>query len=131
VGARLPPRPPGSDLRHARGKAAHRRGLLAERLACWLLRLKFYRIVGERVKTRAGEIDIVACKGDTLVIVEVKARRTLGEAAEALQPRQRKRLARGAEILLGRQPGGMALRFDVILIAPGHFPRHIKDAWRP
>lgn len=131
MGVRRQPGASRSEVKRARGAAAHGRGLWAERLACWLLRLKLYRIVGERVKTRAGEVDIVARKGRMLVIVEVKARRTLGEAAEALQPRQQMRLARAAEILLGQQGRDMDLRFDVIQIAPGHFPRHLKDAWRP
>jgi len=128
---RTQPRPRRSEIKRARGKRAHSQGLWAERLACWLLRLKLYRIVGERVKTRAGEVDIVARKGNTLIIVEVKARRTMREAAEALQPRQQMRLARAAEILLGQQRDQMDLRFDVIQFAPGHLPRHLKDAWRP
>ena len=114
-----------------RGARAYERGLWAERLARWLLRAKLYRIVGERVKTRAGEVDIVARKGKTLVIVEVKARRSLDEAAEAVSPQQWGRLLRAAEILLAREPENTFLRFDVVQIVPGHFPRHLPDAWRP
>jgi putative endonuclease len=114
-----------------RGAKAYNRGLWAERLARWLLRAKLYRIVGERVKTRAGEVDIVARKGKTLVIVEVKARRSWDEAAEAVSSQQWGRLLRAAEILLAREPDNTFLRFDVIHIVPGRFPRHLPDAWRP
>jgi putative endonuclease len=117
--------------KQTRGARAYERGLWAERLARWLLRAKFYRIVGERVKTRAGEIDIVARRGNTLVIVEVKARRSLEEAAQAVSPQQWGRLLRAAEILLAREVEGTNLRFDVIHIVPGHLPKHLADAWRP
>lgn len=130
----MAPHKPGTSarlqVRRHRGAAAHARGLWAERLAVWLLRLKGYRIVGCRVQTRAGEVDIVARKGRTLVIVEVKARPTLEEAAAALQPRQQTRLARAAEALAARE-GEVDIRFDIVQVAPRRFPRHMRDAWRP
>ncbi|MDO8837520.1 MAG: YraN family protein [Parvibaculum sp.] len=121
----------------ARGRAAHRRGLRAETLAAFWLRLKGYRILARRLKTRAGEIDMVARRGRALVIVEVKASarpdRAGERAVEALLPRQQQRLARAADHLLAMRPGlaGLDLRFDVVLVAPRRFPRHLEDAWRP
>ncbi len=123
-----------SPIRQTRGKAAYRRGLWAEWQAKWLLRLKFYRILGQRVQTRAGEVDIVARQGRTLVIVEVKARPTMAEALEAVHPRQQVRLARAAEILLAEYGGrvaDMTIRFDIIQVTPRQFPVHLVDAWRP
>lgn len=114
-----------------RGAQAYNRGLWAERIACWLLRTKFYGIKGKRVKTRSGEVDIVARKGKTLVIVEVKARQTSEGAAEAVSAKQWARLLRAGEILLAREPDGTSLRFDLVQLVPGRWPRHIKDAWRP
>lgn len=122
---------PNPISRTERGAKAHDRGLAAERIASWLLRAKFYRIVGERVKTRAGEVDILARKGKTLIVVEVKARQTLEGAANAVSPKQWTRLLRAGEILLSREPDGTSLRFDVVHVVPGRWPRHIKDAWRP
>ena len=58
----------------AAGRMAHRLGLRAEMLAAMLLRLKGYRILAQRLKTPAGEIDMVARRGRSLAIVEVKAR---------------------------------------------------------
>nr|WP_236778143.1 YraN family protein [Azospirillum brasilense] len=65
-----------------------------------------------------GEIDIVARRGDTLAIVEVKARGDWDTANEAVNARQRGRLARAAHAYLGANPhyAGYVLRFDVMLV---------------
>lgn len=111
-------------------KAAERRGRLGETLAAWLLRLKGYRILGRRVKTRAGEIDLVAkSPGGVLCFVEVKTRPDEAVAADAVGLRQRARIARAAELYLAGRPG--AVRFDVVIVVPGRLPRHRRDAWRP
>lgn len=112
---------------------AHRLGLRAEMLAAMLLRLKGYRILAQRLKTPAGEIDMVARRGRSLAIVEVKARGEPGHAAEALQARQLRRLERAAAHFLGRNPAlaDLDLRFDVVLVVPFRLPRHLRDAWRP
>ncbi|MDP1626023.1 YraN family protein [Parvibaculum sp.] len=117
----------------ATGRAAHRLGLRAETLAVLLLRLKGYRIVARRLKTPAGEIDLVVRRGRSLAVVEVKARGEGGAAAEALLPRQQRRLERAAAHFLGRHPhlADLDLRFDVVLIVPRRWPRHLADAWRP
>jgi putative endonuclease len=119
--------------RRSRGRAAHRAGLRAENLAALLLRLKGYSILARRLRTRAGEIDLIARRGRTLVFVEVKARADLADAADALAMRQRARLARAAGLFLAARPllDGMNVRFDVVLVAPRRFPRHLADAWRP
>ncbi|MCE9648128.1 MAG: YraN family protein [Parvibaculum sp.] len=120
-------------VRTARGRAAHASGLRAETLAALLLRLKLYRIVGRRVKTRLGEIDLIARRGRTLVFVEVKARGDHALAADALQFHQRGRLARAAALFAAARPefSGFDMRFDVILVTPRHLPRHLADAWQP
>lgn len=117
----------------ARGRAAHASGLRAEALAALFLQLKGYRILARRMKTRAGEIDLVVRRGRSLVFVEVKARGDMEAAAEALQMRQRARLVRAAELFIGARPALMNLdvRFDLVLVAPRRWPRHLPDAWRP
>ncbi|MEN6541375.1 YraN family protein [Parvibaculum sp.] len=117
----------------ARGRAAHTSGLRAEALAALFLQLKGYRILARRMKTRAGEIDLVVRRGRSLVFVEVKARRDMEAAAEALQMRQRARLVRAAELFIGARPALMDfdVRFDLVLVAPRRWPRHLPDAWRP
>jgi len=84
------------------------------------------------MRTKSGEIDAVAEKDGLVAFVEVKARRTLAMAAEALRPRQQGRLLAAAEILLAAHPGwGQAgVRFDVLVVDPQHRVRRIKDAIR-
>ena len=107
--------------RKQRGSAAYKRGLWAERLAVWLLRAKLYQILGQRVRTAAGEVDIVARKDDLLIIVEVKARRSYEDVVEAVQTKQKIRLVRSAEILhaqFAQAEKDLGVRFDVIQIVP-------------
>ena len=109
---------------------AERRGRRGEMLAEILLRLKGYRILGRRVKTHLGEIDLVAkTLSGVVCFVEVKTRPDTGTAAEAVGPRQRQRIARAAELYLKGRPD--PARFDVVTVVPGHLPRHWRDAWRP
>jgi putative endonuclease len=117
-----------------RRQEAERRGRAAETIAALLLRLKGYRILGRRVRTHAGEIDLIARTPSGLVcFVEVKARSAETLAAEALGVRQQARIARAAELFLAGRPGlaRKGARFDVVTVTPRAFPRHIRDAWRP
>jgi putative endonuclease len=52
-------------------------GKFAEFIATIYLRLKFYKIIARRYKTKFGEIDIIAHRGNKLVAIEVKARKNL------------------------------------------------------
>ena len=114
-------------------KTSYRTGLYAEALCRLVLRLKGYRILASRYKSPLGEIDIVALKRQCVVMVEVKARRSEREAAEAILPRQRQRLERGALDFLAKHPqlNNHNLRFDIMLVASHRLPTHIQDAWRP
>ncbi len=120
-----------------RRRAAELRGRRAEALAVLLLRLKGWRILARGFAvgrgSGAGQIDIVARRGRVLAFVEVKARVDLDAAAAAVGPQQRARIVRGAEAFLAARPelAGLSPRFDVMLLAPGRLPRHLKDAWRP
>ena len=118
-------------------QAAQNRGKAAETLAALWLRLKLYRILARgAVSGRgsgAGEVDIIARRGNLVVFVEVKARGSLADAAESISSAQRRRIERAAAGFLARHPrlGHCQVRFDVILVTPKRFPRHIQDAWRP
>jgi putative endonuclease len=117
--------------RRARRQRAERRGRLAELLCRWHLRLHGWQIVAAGWRCPAGEIDILARRGGVLAIIEVKSRRDLAGAAEAVLPRQRRRIARAASAFLLLRPdlAELALRFDVMLVAPLRPPRHLPDAW--
>ena len=113
-------------------RKAERRGLRAEILAALLLRAKGYRIIERRFRSRAGEIDMIARRGKHLAFVEVKARARLDEAAWAVTPHQRTRISRAAEHWLAINGGfsDLDMSFDVVLIAPWKWPRHISGAFR-
>ena len=113
-------------------RVAERRGKTAELLCLWHLRLKGYRILARRYKTPSGEIDLIARRGGTLAAIEVKARADFDAAAEAITYRQQQRIMRAVAHFLGGRPdlAVLAARFDVMLVAPRRWPRHLVDAWR-
>lgn len=109
------------------------RGHRGERLACWALRLKFYRILALRYRTRLGEIDIVARRGDLVAIVEVKARPSVVEAMDAVGPAAQRRIEAAADLWLARQKDHhrLSLRFDIVAVRPWRWPVHVPGAWTP
>lgn len=111
---------------------AYQRGRWAEKLAALLLRFKGYRILAHRLTTPGGEIDILALRGQTLAIIEVKQRPRHAEAALAITPRQQKRLINAARFVLAQRPelGHHAVRFDALLVNRWGWPYHYPDAWR-
>jgi Holliday junction resolvase-like predicted endonuclease len=113
----------------AEREAKGRRG---EWLAALYLRLKGWRIVARRVKTPRGEIDLVAKRGRTVAFVEVKWRATAKELETAIDAYRLRRVAAAAEASAHRYAQhGEDIRIDVVLLAPGQFPRHIVNAWMP
>ncbi len=117
--------------RRERGARARRDGRRGELLcALWLL-AKGYRLLGFRLRTRLGEIDLLAWKPGVVAVIEVKRRASLDEALAAVTPVQRDRLARAARSIAARRPDlrHAAVRLDLIALAPGRLPRHIRGAW--
>lgn len=129
--------PPPRTLK-ARGKiasparvAAFQTGLSAESKASAYLIAKGYRILARRFRTPYGEIDIVARRRGLLAFVEVKARATLDDAAYSVTPQQRQRIVAAAQAWLMTHPEHAAfdMRFDAVLIAPKHLPKHLIAAF--
>ncbi len=115
--------------------AAWRRGWRAETAAALALRLKGYRILVRRFRGPGGEIDLVARRGTVLAIVEVKSRADRGAALAAVTPRQRTRVERAARAVLAALPdqawaARATIRFDVVLVQPWRWPRHLPNAWQ-
>lgn len=110
--------------------AAEKRGRQGERIAGWWLRLKGWSILARRVRTRAGEIDLIARRGNIVAFVEVKTRASEALLDEAIDERRLARVAAAAEAVahnwLGPQDD---MRIDVMLLAPGHRPRHLENVW--
>lgn len=113
-------------------QTAERKGKTAELKAKLYLRLKGYRVLSERYKTKVGEIDLIAKRGTTLVFVEVKARKSVDDAAHAISYKQRKRIERAAEQWIkSHRYLYSAIRFDMIAVTPFGWPTHMTNAWRP
>ena len=117
---------------HETRRRAYRRGTRAELVCLWQLRLKGYRILARRYRTPVGEVDLIAQRGGILAAIEVKAREDFATAGEAIQARQRQRIARALTHFLRSRPDLAMLspRFDVMLVTPRRLPRHLVDAWR-
>jgi putative endonuclease len=129
-----------SDPRHALGR-------LGEETACAHLRRLGFCTLGRNVRTRDGEIDVIAFNGTTLVFVEVKTRRAGGrgrpirphqEPLAWLRPRQRARLRRLAAAWLSSErhirPSAHTIRFDAIGVIVDDKDRlvrldHLEGAW--
>ena len=126
---------PAPDLARKRERNRDRRaaeasGRRGERIAGWWLRLKGWRVLDRRVRTPAGEVDLVARKGNLIAFVEVKSRAAAADLDFAIDERRLARVAAAAEILMEHYAGpGDDIRIDVILLAPGTAPRHIENAW--
>jgi putative endonuclease len=112
-------------------QTSYKAGVAAECDAKGFLEAKDYRILAQRYKTKGGEIDLVAKRGDHLAFVEVKGRKTHEQAAWAILPRQQARIAIAAEVFLGEHAelAHCSASFDVILVSPGEGCSHIEQAF--
>lgn len=94
------------------------------------LMAKGYRILGHRLRTPFGEVDIAAWREGVLVIIEVKARTSYEAGAYALTPAGQERIARAAQALAGRWRLTHApIRYDLVVVGSGLLPRHERAAW--
>lgn len=111
---------------------AYRRGHSGEYLAALALFAKGYRIVARRYRTRLGEIDLIARRGDLVLIVEVKARPTLLLAMEAIGRESEWRIEGAADLWLARQRdhARLSLRFDMVAVLPWRWPVHVENIFQ-
>ncbi|MGI6069605.1 MAG: YraN family protein [Blautia sp.] len=104
-----------------------------EQKAADYLRSLGYEILRKNYRCQAGEIDLVAKDGDTLVFVEVKYRTSpdTGSALEAVDARKQRVLEKAAVFYLAAECHSMDLscRFDVVGIDGGKLS-HVRDAFR-
>lgn len=116
----------GQRLRH------HRRGHRGEWLAALALMLKGYRILERRYRTKLGEIDLIARRGDLVLVVEVKVRPTLVQAMEAVARLSERRIEAAADLWLARQPdhARLSLRFDMVAVLPRRWPVHVENIFQ-
>ena len=122
------PKPAKAEWRRASGGMSRGAGRRAEWIAAIWLMLHGWQILGFRLKSRAGEIDILARRGKVLAVVEVKRRATVEQALLAIGPDQYDRLLAAGRAVLRQRPSlaGHLLRIDMVALAPGRFPRHLR-----
>lgn len=106
-------------------------GIFSEYLVIVFLSFKGYKILKRRHKSSFGEIDIIAKKGENLVIIEVKARRIVNEIEEVLYPTQQNRITQSALDFFAKNKKyqNLGIRFDLIIVKPFTFPLHLKGYW--
>ncbi|MEC9462554.1 MAG: YraN family protein [Pseudomonadota bacterium] len=118
--------------------SADRKRIRAERLGRWseyraalALLIKGYRIVALRYKTKAGEVDIIARRGDLVIFVEVKARKDLRAGVDAVSYTAERRIENAADHWLRRQSDAtrLSLRHDIIVVRPWRWPTHFEGAF--
>lgn len=109
-----------------------RRGAAAEQQAADWLQRRGLRVIERNARSRFGELDLLALDGETLVIVEVRARAPsrFGGAAETVDARKQGRILRSTQDWLLRHPehARRAVRFDVLAI-DGATPQWIRGAF--
>lgn len=111
---------------------AEQRGRRGEQQAAEWLRMQGWAILDARVKTRVGEIDLVARRGKLVAFVEVKWRSRAADLDLAVDAYRLRRVAAAVEAVAHRYAQqGEDISLDVILLAPGANPRHITNAWQP
>ena len=114
-----------------RRQKAYRKGHRGEWFAALALTLKGYRIIARRYRTPLGEIDLIARRGNVVAIVEVKARRTLDQAMDAVAYGSQRRIDGAATIWLSRQKdyARLTLRYDLVAILPWRWPVHVENLY--
>jgi putative endonuclease len=105
----------------AKRRAAELMGRGAEDVVAARLESQGLTVLARRLRTGAGEIDLVVADAHRLVFVEVKARGCLTDAAYAVSARQQARLLEAASVALASHEDWTRdeIRFDVALVAGG------------
>lgn len=91
---------------------------------------KGYRILARRYRCKAGEVDLIARRGDLVAFVEVKARRELKAGVDAVTVTAARRIGAAGEHWLARHPdfARLSWRTDVVIVQPWRWPVHLENA---
>lgn len=112
-------------------RKAEKRGRRAEFLARFILRMKRYKILEANYKTYWGEVDIITVHKGTLVVFEVKARKSLEECYAALQPVYLRRIEEATQKYQAAHPElhDLPIRYDAVFVVPPISIVHMPNAW--
>ncbi len=111
-------------------------GVDGEALASAYLSQNGYEVLEKNWRFQHAEIDIIAQKADTLVIAEVKTRKSsfFGEPEEFVNRQKQKHLIKAANAYIEKNDLDMEVRFDIISVlvtGDKHRVNHIEDAFHP
>lgn len=104
----------------------HRFGWYGELITALYYQLKLYRIIQRRMRNHAGEIDIIAIRGDEIVFIEVKSRRSgINHQYQLCSKKQFERIQKSAMLFLQSHPKYQSynIRFDIALVKPYSVPK--------
>lgn len=110
--------------RHPRSKrdlaaARHARAQWGEQLAATWYERNGYVVIARNWTMRGGELDVVARRGNLLVVCEVKTRATIqfGTPLEAMTPTKQQRVRRAGFVFLRElDERGLSVRFDIATV---------------
>jgi len=110
---------------------AERKGRRAENIVALWLRVRGFSIIGQRVKTPKGEIDIIAKRFKSLVFIEVKARKDFEIGVNSISHKQIHRIIAAANYWrAGKQKyNDCSCRFDIVIVNPYLSITHLKNAF--
>ncbi|MDR2786676.1 MAG: YraN family protein [Treponema sp.] len=93
-----------------------------ESRAAMYLEAAGFKIIARNVRSRYGEVDLVAIDSQTIVFIEVKSWSvyTFDNLAYGVNPEKQRRIIETAKYFLSvhREYNSMAVRFDVVFISP-------------
>lgn len=98
-------------------------GEKSESIAASYLKKKGYKIIEKNYRTKLGEIDIIAKDKDTMVFIEVKARRSgqFGNPKWAVTLNKQRKISMVAlQYLKTNGQSNVKARFDVVSIISSH-----------
>jgi putative endonuclease len=115
-------------------KQTYETGIGGEQQAAeWLNQKYGMKMLEQRCRTKAGEIDLVMTDGDVIVFVEVKTRlrANAGEGLLAVNKRKQQRIANASILyLLKKGWKNRAVRYDIIEVRPDGI-LYVPNAFQP
>ncbi|MDR2464091.1 MAG: YraN family protein [Holosporales bacterium] len=111
------------------GAKSYQDGVKSEQKAVAFLQKQKHAVIRRRYRTSVGEIDIISEKDSVLHITEVKKRRTLTLAREAVSERQQSRINKAVEVFIkSSETIYDGIQMNVIFIANNEL-RYLENAW--
>jgi putative endonuclease len=113
-------------------KAEHLlRGESTERQACLFLTKQGLKLVARNFRCKQGELDLIMSDQQTLVIVEVRFRKThkYGSALESVTRAKQSRIMAATQVYLSKHKINPTIRFDVVAVSGNNHIDWIKNAF--